>query len=37
MNINVAARTNREWYKLECKEYGHNVGNTVTKRPKLDF
>ena len=29
-NIKLGARTNLEWYKLECEEYGHNVRNTVT-------
>ena len=31
-NIKVGAMT-----KLECEEYGHNVRNTATKRPILDF
>ena len=36
-NTKVGARTKLEWYKWECEEYGHNVRNTVTKRPILDF
>ena len=35
--MKVGARTKLEWYKQEWEEYGHNVRNTVTKRPILDF
>ena len=30
-NINVGAKTELKWNKLECEEHGHNVRNTVTK------
>ena len=35
--MKVGSRTKLEWYKREYEEYGHNVRNTVTKRPILDF